>query len=203
MLSPRDVDPKIVGKLVDAAGRAELGLWLPVAVGAVVLAAETGMRPGELYVLRGSDLDHEKGEFTVERAWTVEGGVGTPKNGKRRTGVLTPAASAAARAAWTRSRELGAADDLVLCTPLGEQLTHRTWPYYWRTIRLLAGLPSMRFYDLRHLCASKLLDLGVARDLVALQLGHSDGGDLVTSTYGHPDEDRQRQRIREALEHAA
>ena len=44
----------------------------------------------------------------------------------------------------------------------------------------------MAFYELRHFCATHLLELGVSHADVAVQLGHTDGGALVMSTYGHP-----------------
>ena len=34
---------------------------------------------------------------------------------------------------------------------------------------------------------------------VAVQLGHTDGGVLVQTVYGHPSEDRARDRIKRAL----
>ena len=40
-----------------------------------------------------------------------------------------------------------------------------------------------------------------ARD-IALQFGHQDGGQLVRSTYGHPDAELARERIRRAYEQA-
>ena len=53
----------------------------------------------------------------------------------------------------------------------------------------------MDFYELRHFCATHLLELGVSHADVAVQLGHTDGGALVMSTYGHPSEDRARERL--------
>jgi integrase len=44
----------------------------------------------------------------------------------------------------------------------------------------------MNFYELRHFCATHLLELGVSHADVAVQLGHTDGGALVMCTYGHP-----------------
>jgi hypothetical protein len=48
----------------------------------------------------------------------------------------------------------------------------------------------------RHFCATHLLELGVSHADVAVQLGHTDGGALVMSTYGHPSEDAARARLR-------
>jgi integrase len=56
----------------------------------------------------------------------------------------------------------------------------------------------MDFYELRHFCATHLLELGVSPSDVAVQLGHRDGGALVMSTYGHPAEDSARERLKRA-----
>jgi hypothetical protein len=40
--------------------------------------------------------------------------------------------------------------------------------------------------------------LGLAPHVVAVQLGHKDGGKLVTQLYGHPDAAVARRLIREA-----
>ena len=58
----------------------------------------------------------------------------------------------------------------------------------------------MDFYELRHFCATHLLELGVSHADVAIQLGHTDGGALVMSTYGHPSEDLARERLKRAYE---
>ena len=60
------------------------------------------------------------------------------------------------------------------------------------------GRPGMDFYELRHFCATHLLELGVSHADVAVQLGHTDGGALVMSTYGHPSEDAARERLKRA-----
>ena len=51
----------------------------------------------------------------------------------------------------------------------------------------------------RHACATLLLERGLSPADVALQLGHSDGGRLVIQLYGHPDEDRARDRLNMAF----
>ena len=65
-------------------------------------------------------------------------------------------------------------------------------------MRARFGRPGMDFYELRHFCATHLLELGVSHADVAVQLGHTDGGALVMSTYGHPSEDAARERLKRA-----
>jgi len=53
----------------------------------------------------------------------------------------------------------------------------------------------MAFYELRHFCTTQLLELGASHADVAIQLGHTDGGALVMSTYGHPSDEAARARV--------
>jgi len=71
--------------------------------------------------------------------------------------------------------------------------------YYWNPVRAAFGRPGMDFYELRHFCATHLLELGVSHADVAVQLGHTDGGALVMSTYGHPSEELARARLKAAF----
>jgi integrase len=57
----------------------------------------------------------------------------------------------------------------------------------------------MPFYELRHFCATHLLELGCSHADVAVQLGHTDGGRLIMSTYGHPSETAARERLARAF----
>jgi hypothetical protein len=70
--------------------------------------------------------------------------------------------------------------------------------YYWRPVRAAFGRPEMDFYELRHFCATHLLERGVSPSDVAVQLGHRDGGALVMSNYGPPAEDGARERLKRA-----
>jgi integrase len=53
----------------------------------------------------------------------------------------------------------------------------------------------MAFYELRHAAASMLLECGVTPWDVAIQLGHTHGGQLVMERYGHPSEAGARARL--------
>lgn len=65
-------------------------------------------------------------------------------------------------------------------------------------LRARFGRTEMDFYELRHFCATHLLELGVAHADVAVQLGHRRRA-LVMSTYGHPSEDAARSRLKRAF----
>ena len=83
-------------------------------------------------------------------------------------------------------------------TGRGRQFRKSSLVYDWNPVRAAFGRPGMDVYELRHFCATHLLELGVSHADVAVQLGHTDGGALVMSTYGHPSEDGARERLKRA-----
>lgn len=88
----------------------------------------------------------------------------------------------------------------VFTTPNGKRFSKTSHYYWWRAVRLAFGVSGMDFYELKHFCATHLLELGVSHADVAVQLGPTDGGALVMSTYGHPSDDAARDRLRAAFQ---
>jgi len=97
---------------------------------------------------------------------------------------------------------------LVFHTPRGEALKKGNLYYHWNRVRDASGttlarvedgLSPIRFHDLRHFCATQLLELGLSHFDVSVQLGHTDGGALVMSRYGHPSRDDALGRLRAAF----
>ena len=74
-------------------------------------------------------------------------------------------------------------------TARGRRLSGSTQHYYWHPIRTLFGDSSMALYELRHFCGWWMVNILKMPDAqVALQLGHTDGGVLVRTLYGHADQ---------------
>jgi integrase len=163
----------------------------------ILMAAFVGMRPAELYGLRWSDLDFRDDEVRVERQYSASTRrIELPKNGQKRSVVLTPPAKEGLLALPRPVK----ADELVFRGSRGGPLTGRTQHYYWHPIRCRFGQPSMDFYELRHFCGAWLFnDLELPAQDVAHQLGHTDGGALVQRLYGHPSERLARERIKRAV----
>jgi integrase len=162
--------------------------------GLLVFAAYTGLRPGELYALRHDDLGAETLEVrraadSRTRALTL------PKNGRPRM-VVYPAKAREAVESVPRL----AGVDLVFPGPSGRQLWSSSFSWVWKPVRAAFGRPTMALHELRHFCATYLLELGLAPADVAVQLGHTDGGALVMSTYGHPSDRAARARITAAMD---
>ena len=65
------------------------------------------------------------------------------------------------------------------------------------------GGRSIDLYELRHACATMLVERGLNVGDVAFQLGHQDGGRLVMTLYGHPGEDAIRDRLKMAHSQAS
>ena len=85
-------------------------------------------------------------------------------------------------------------------TSTGRRLSKGTLSYYFRPVRQRwAGRETFELYELRHACATLLMERGLPPHVVANQLGHSDGGALVQRLYGHPSERGIRDQIRIAF----
>lgn len=160
----------------------------------ILFAAYTGVRPSELFVLRWDDLDFERGTMWVQRALRA-GVIGPPKNGKIRQIALPPQAQEA-----LHSFHPPAGEPLLFTTKRASRFAQPTLSMYWGPVRAAAGFEGKDFYELRHFCATFLLERGLSADDVALQLGHTDGGKLVLSTYGHPSVSASRARIYAAFD---
>jgi integrase len=163
-----------------------------------VLAVTTGMRRGELFGLKWQDIDFGKGVLYVKRALvrmpTGEGYKETePKTKKsKRSIVLTARALEALKEHRSKQLEqrskVGDAwqnHDYVFCSPVGTHLQ----PNHNGLDRLKgllqkAGLPDIRFHDLRHSTATLLLTEGVHPKIVQEILGHSDIS-MTMDIYSH------------------
>ncbi|MGH2827713.1 MAG: tyrosine-type recombinase/integrase [Actinomycetota bacterium] len=85
-------------------------------------------------------------------------------------------------------------DALVFTSPNGAPLRHQNWSRrHWARATELAGLPrGLRIHDLRHTCASLLVQQGAHVKVVQRHLGHSTAS-VTLNTYAHlfPDDTQQ------------
>jgi integrase len=184
-----------IAELADLA--AELSRDYGTEARAIILTlAYTGMRPGELCALRRADVDLQALEVVVQRSLDATGREKAPKNGLARRIILP---SAAAEAIALVPELIGS--PYVFHTVRGRRLTKGTLAYFWRNIRagwVARGGRPIDLYELRHACATMLVERGLNVGDVAFQLGHQDGGRLVMTLYGHPGEDAIRDRLKMA-----
>jgi len=168
-----------------------------------VLAVSTGMRQGELLALRWSGVDLDRGLVQVTGTMTrTEAGlsIAPPKTARSRRSV---ALADQAIEALIRHRErqqqekelLGEAwvdEDLVFPNTIGgpmqrDHLVKRDFvPLLQR-----AGLPAIRFHDLRHTAATLLLSEGVHPKVASEMLGHATVA-ITLDRYSHVTATMQR-----------
>jgi predicted RNase H-like HicB family nuclease len=144
-----------------------------------------------VYALERRDVGQD--EVVIRQNLDGTGQIKVPKNGQVREVILPPPAREALV-------DVPARLDVpwLFVTPRGSRFSKSSHLHYWRLVRAAFGRPKMHFYELRHFCATHLLEVGVSHADVAVQLGHTDGGALVMSTYGHPSEEAARERLKRA-----
>jgi len=154
----------------------------------ILFAGYVGLRPGELFALRHGDIS---GSFcTIERALSSKTGeIGLPKNGRTRIVTIPPPAQEALRDVAVHP------SGLLFTSPMDKMWRQATHHRYWSLLRRFAKRPGFDFYGLRHTAATLLLERGVTPWDVAIQLGHTDGGQLVMELYGHPSDAGARARL--------
>ncbi|HUY59317.1 MAG TPA: tyrosine-type recombinase/integrase [Solirubrobacteraceae bacterium] len=163
----------------------------------ILVLAYVGLRPGELCALRSADLNLPDAELLIRFNLDGSGQEKAPKNGKPRFVTIPPPALEA-----LGHIPLRLDSPYVFHSARGHRLNKGSLSYIWRPLKaawLEAGGRSLDLYGLRHACATLLLERGVTPADVAVQLGHSDGGRLVQVLYGHPSEDRARERLKLAF----
>lgn len=181
-----------IDQLVDCATRVH-GEYGRVVYGPMILiAAYTGLRPGELHGLRWTDLDENARLLKVERQFSPKANqFTTPKNGKTRTVTLLPPALEAFQTMPRDSRS-------VCVTKNGKHFSGRVSHYYWSPVRAAFGDPDLDWYALRHSFGSMLARMGVGAPEIARAMGHTDGGKLALERYIHISETESQERIQAA-----
>lgn len=168
------------------------------------LAITTGMRQGELLALRWRDVDADSGSLHIRSSLQrLPHGLAfaEPKSAKsRRQVMLTEGALAALRRHRIRQNEerlwMGAAwedHDLVFANEIGKPLDagNVLRRSFWPLLKA-AGLPRIRFHDLRHTAATLLLSQGIHVKIVSEMLGHSQIS-ITLDLYSHVTPTMQRE----------
>lgn len=168
-----------------------------------VLAITCGMRLGELLALRWSDVDLEHGYLIVQRSLRRSKGTWIytePKtvHGRRKlvlTGIACEALHRHRARQATERLALGSIwtnSELVFTNEVGQPLPGTTI-YRERFLPLCrhAGVPTIRFHDLRHTAATLLLLQGVNAKVVSEMLGHA-SVTITLNLYAHVLPDMQK-----------
>ena len=167
------------------------------------LALLTGMRRGEILGLKWEDVDLKRGLLAVKRTLS-RGNAGayefdTPKSAHGRRSIALPGsvvASLNSHSVKQREVRLGKGtdykdQDLVFADALGTPLHPNSVQYRFKQLIKKAGVPNLRFHDLRHTSATLMLANNVHPKIVQERLGHSDVG-ITMNRYSHVTMDMQR-----------
>lgn len=167
------------------------------------VAVALGLRQGEICGLRWEDVDFERRQISVRKQAQRIGGkaqlVDLKTRQSRRTIALPKVIAAQLRAHKIRQNEerLQAGErwqnwELVFPSTIGTPLEPSNLTKRYKSILKGAGLPTIRFHDLRHSCASLLIAQGIPARTVMETLGHSQIT-LTLNTYAHIFPEVQRQ----------
>jgi len=162
-----------------------------------ILALSTGMREGELLGLRWEDLNLERSSLQLQVSLQLSGStyiLAEPKtiHSRRRIGLSRHAVEALRHHRARQNKErlmMGAAWDssldLVFPNAIGQlQVPYAVVQTQFHRHLKKAGLPRIRFHDLRHTAATLLLQREVNAKVVSEMLGHSNIS-ITLGMYAH------------------
>lgn len=183
---PVVVDQALAHRLLEAVDGTPYALPAAIALG-------TGMRRGEILALRWSDLEADLSVAHVRRSVhpTRDGlAYEMPKTKRSRRAVVLPEYLRAMLrvqrdAQARRRRDQGSViPDPVVDDAGGGPMHPDSLSGGWRRALRHAGLPPVRFHDLRHAHATLMLQQGIHPKIVSERLGHSSIG-ITLDTYSH------------------
>ena len=156
------------------------------------LELATGLRRGELLGLKWEDIDLERGDLRVRRQISRINGevVEAPLKTKNAYRTL-PLAEDTVSVLKEQRRKVGNSP-WVFPSPNGGPISPDSVLHMLHRVLKRAGLPKVRFHDLRHTFATLALQNGVDVKTVSGMLGHFSAG-FTLDTYAHITSAAQRQ----------
>jgi integrase len=157
-----------------------------------VLAVLSGARQGELFALRWRDFEAARATIQIRFSQQDVNGVvtitETKTDASRRLIYLPAVVVKALREHRKRAKAEGmpiGLDDPIFTAPGGGPLRRKNvLSRSFKPLLKRAGLPDVRFHDLRHTYATELLISGADAKVIQAQLGHSKIG-VTLDTYAH------------------
>lgn len=130
-------------------------------------ALKSGMRSGELYALRWSDIDLDANLIHVTKQWTSKDGFGPPKNRENRVVPISPDFK---EFLIELRQNMRSETDFVL--PHLDEWTHGEQAQVTREFCHSIGITAVKFHDLRATFITNLLSQGVPLVKVMAIVGH-------------------------------
>lgn len=190
--------PKIQRKEKRVLSKSEIGIFMKQLEGDAFwndlfyTALLTGMRRGELCGIRWEDFDEQKGTLKVARSIEYVHGklvIGETKTEDSKRVIFLPE-SLKRMLADKKQKSISEwifPDLLDLTKPIRPSSAY----YKLKSTLKAAGLPDIRFHDLRHTFASHAANSGIAPKTLAEIVGHSKAS-FTLDTYAHITTDMQR-----------
>lgn len=170
----------------------------------IFAGAGTGLRLGELLGMTLDRVDFLRRSLRVDRQLqTVVGApphFAPPKTAASVRTIAVPSVVLEELTAHLRAFGPGL-DGLIFTTEGGGPIRRNHAGRIWRSAAKRAGVEGRSFHDLRHFCASVLIDAGASVKVVQHHLGHASASQTL-NVYAHlwpEDEDRTRATLERAL----
>ena len=151
----------------------------------------TGLRRGELLGLKWTDVDLDRGVLKIQRAISRQDGKVVEAPLKTKNAYRTLPVSADAIDVLVQQRRKTGNSEWVFPSPSGGPMSPDSVLHMLQRVLKRAGLPRIRFHDLRHSCASLLINNGCGLKEVQEWLGHSDIS-TTANIYGHLETQRKQ-----------
>ena len=148
------------------------------------LELATGLRRGELLGLKWEDIDLERGDFRVRRQIARINGEVVEAPLKTKNAYRTLPLAEDTIAVLKEQKKKAGGSHWVFPSPTGGPISPDSVPHMLHRVLKRAGLPRVRFHDLRHTFATLALQNGVDIKTVSGMLGHYSAG-FTLDTYAH------------------
>ena len=133
----------------------------------------TGLRRGELLGLKWPDVDFDRGVLKIQRAISRQNGKVVEAPLKTKNAYRTLPLSADAISVLMHQRRKTGSSEWVFPSPSGGPMSPDSVLHMLQRVLKRAGLPRIRFHDLRHTCATMLCRRKISLRDIQLWLGHS------------------------------
>ena len=150
------------------------------------------MRRGELIGLKWEDIDLEGGTIRVHRQVARINGQITEAPLKTKNSYRTLPLAEGTVAVLKEQKKKAGNSPWVFPSPTGGPMSPDSVLHMLHRVLKRAGLPKVRFHDLRHTFATLALQNGVDVKTVSGMLGHFSAG-FTLDTYAHVTTQAQRQ----------
>ena len=150
----------------------------------------TGLRRGELLGLKWTDVDLDRDVLKIQRAISRQNGKVVEAPLKTKNAYRTLPLSADAIDVLMQQRRKTGNSEWVFPSPAGGPMSPDSVLHMLQRVLKRAGLPRIRFHDLRHTFATMALQNGVDVKTVSSMLGHYSAG-FTLDTYAHVTTDAQ------------